>query len=176
MAFALRCPDCRKTFKWNPSAAFPEACPLCLAIMPTDKGGNDGVVMPFIRSARTKATDDTYRQAEAASEVRVQQAAAMAGCDASEMSDLKITDFRSTKREGDIAAPPVVNAVSQHMDAMKAKGLPTGFEAAAGNGAEFSAGINTGAVVVNGHVTQGVAPRAGAAAAERTQKLLHGML
>jgi hypothetical protein len=73
--------------------------------------------MPALRSAATKANDKVYRDIEVGSEVRAQAAADMVGVPVSDMSSLKITDLKSTVREGDIAAPPVNNAVTQFMNA-----------------------------------------------------------
>ena len=158
MAFGLKCPECRKTFKWEPSKPDPRHCPRCQADL--GEPPDDTVInLPAFLSPKTKASDAVYRQAETASEHRVQQAAALAGCDPSEMSALKITDMRSTKNPGDIAAVPVVNDVTKQMDAINARGGNFGFGA---NGAEFAAGTATGAVTVNGVTTQGIEPRAGA--------------
>ncbi len=175
MAFALRCPDCRKAFRWEPTKEFPESCPLCGAQMADDKSENDNViVMPAFLSAKTRQNDQVQRQAVDASEQRVYKAAEMAGCDASDMAALKVTDLRPTRHEGDVAHVPVQNAVSQQMDYLQQRGAPVGFGAGA-NGSEFASGIATGAVTVNGQVFTGIEPRAGARAAERTQKILHGM-
>jgi len=164
MAWALRCPDCRKAFKWDLTQEYPETCPLCGATQASDKSEGDNViVMPNFLSAKTKNNDALQRQTVDASEVRMHKAAEMAGCDVSEMADLKITNLLPTKHEGDIAIAPVNNAVSQHMDAMNARGMPVGFQ---GNQAaiEFAAAAH-----------QGPDSHAGARAAERTQKILHGM-
>lgn len=158
MAFALKCPECRKAFKWEPSKPEPRFCPLCKADLGEPPADNV-IAIPAFLSAKTKAGDAIYRQAEAASEVRAQKAAELAGCDVSEMSSLKITDMRSTKHAGDIAAVPVVNDVTKQMDAINARGGNFGFGA---NGSEFAAGTATGAVTVNGVTTHGVVPRAGA--------------
>lgn len=158
MAFGLRCPECRKTFKWEPSKPDPRFCPVCEADLGEPPADNV-IAIPAFLSAKTKASDDTYRQAEAASEYRMQKAAELAGCDPSEMSALKITDMRSTKNPGDIAAVPVVNEVTKQMEAINARGGNFGFGA---NGAEFAAGTATGAVTVNGKTTHGIEPRAGA--------------
>jgi 3-deoxy-D-manno-octulosonic acid (KDO) 8-phosphate synthase len=159
MAFALRCPECRQAFKWEPTKPDPRHCPLCEADLGEPPGDNV-IAIPAFLSAKTKAGDAIYRQAEAASEVRAEKAAELAGCDVSEMSSLKITDMRSTKHAGDIAAMPVVNDVTRQMDAVNARGGQFGF--AGGNGAEFAAGISTGTVTVDGQTTHGIEPRAGA--------------
>ena len=164
MAWALRCPDCRKAFKWNMAEEYPEACPLCGAQMPTDKSdGGNIITVPAFLSPKTKQNDPLQRQTVDASEVRMHKAAEMAGCDVSDMKDLKITDLRSTKHEGEIAAVPVNNVVSQHMDSMAARGMPVGF------------GGNQNAMEYAAAAHQGPDARAGAQAATRTQKILHGM-
>ena len=159
MAFALKCPECRKAFKWEPSKPEPRYCPLCDADL--GEPPDDNVIsLPAFLSPKTKAADNVYRQAEQASVVRAEKAAELAGCDVSEMSSLKITNMKDHKHQGEVAAVPVVNAVTQQMDAINARGGQFGFSGS--NGAEFAAGIATGAVNVNGHITQGVVPRAGA--------------
>lgn len=164
MAFALRCPDCRKAFRWDLSEPEPEICPLCGAGMPSDKSDNGNIiVMPAFISAKTKQNDQLQRQMVDSSETRMHKAAEMAGCDASDMAALKVTDIRPTTHEGDVAMAPVNNAVSQHMDSMAARGMPVGFQ---GNqtAIEYAAAAHVGPDA-----------RAGARAAERTQKILHGM-
>ena len=166
MAFALRCPDCRKSFKWEVSKPDPRFCPLCDADLGEPPADNV-IAIPAFLSAKTKAGDAIYRQAESASIVRAEKAAEMAGCDVSEMSSLKITDMRSTKHPGDVAAVPVVNEVTKQMDAINARGGQFGFGT---NGSEFAAGTATGAVTVNGVTTQGIVPRAGAKALGAIQR------
>ena len=157
MAFALKCPECRKAFKWEPSKPEPRYCPLCNADL--GEPADDNVIsIPAFLSPKTRAADAVYRQAEDASVVRAEKAAELAGCDVSEMSALKITNMRDAKHAGDIAAVPVVNDVTRQMDAVNARGGQFGFS----NGSEFAAGIASGAVTVNGVTTQGVVPRAGA--------------
>lgn len=62
--------------------------------------------MPALRSAGTRANDDVYRQMERSSEHRAEQAAEMAGVPVSEMADLKITNLRDNRSNGDVMAPP----------------------------------------------------------------------
>lgn len=160
MAFALRCPDCRKAFRYDPLKTPPRYCPLCQADMGEEK--DDTVIsIPAFLSAKTKGTDQVYRDIESSSVVRAERAAEMAGVPVSEMSDLKITDLRSTRYPGEVAAPPVVNDVTRHMEAVNSRGGQLGF--GGGNGAELAAGIRSGAVVVDGRVVgQGIGPNAGA--------------
>ena len=159
MAFALRCPECRKSFKWEPLKEHPRYCPLCDADM-GEMPDDNVIAIPAFLSAKTKAADSVYRQNEAASEVRVQKAAEMAGCDVSEMASLKITNMKDHKHAGEVAAVPVVNDVTKQMEAINARGGQFGWGGS--NGSEFAAGIATGVVNVDGKVTQGIEPRAGA--------------
>ena len=142
MAFALRCPDCRGAFKWDVNKKYPRHCQLCGADFGEERP-DDEICMPAFLTARNKSVDQVYRDTERLSEVRAQKAADLIGVDASEMSDMKITDFKPTKHEGSIAAPPVVNEVTQRMDAMSAKGLPVGFGAGP-TGAEYSGAVQFG--------------------------------
>ena len=169
MAFALRCPDCRQAFKWEPTKPDPRFCPLCNSDLGEPPADNV-ICVPAFLSAKTKAGDAIYRQAETASEFRVAQAAEMAGCDPSEMSSLKITDMRDTRHAGDIAAVPIVNDVTKQMDFVNSKGGQFGFSGS--NGSEFAAGTASGAVTVNGVTTQGIEPRAGAKTLGRIQRQL----
>lgn len=150
MALQLRCPSCRKAFRWEPAEGMPDTCPLCDAKVASDRE-DDEIVMPFVRSARTDATDKVYRDMEAGSEVRAKIAAEMTGAPVSEMSGLKITDMRDNQREGDIASLEPTPDLGQHFKP---------------NGAEYMAGNAAGTVNVNGDVTTGVMPRAGATAVQ----------
>lgn len=168
MALRIRCPTCRKTFVCKTNAELPDECPNgdCESRLWNKLGQNredDDIVLPFIStSGKTKATDKVYRDIEKGSEVRAQAAAEMTGSSVAEMSALKITDLRPTTRHGDVAAVPVVNAVTQQMDMMRAAGRPVGFGGMDGSG--MSSEISSGAVSVNGQVVHGIAPSAGARA------------
>lgn len=139
MGFALRCPDCRGKFPWDPNTKFPRFCPVNGCDLGEERA-EDGVVMPFIRSAKTKANDQVYRQMETASERRAEAAAEMLGVPASDMSDMKITNLND-RRDAEVAAMPVNNAVSQQMDLMRASGGQAGFVQ---TGAEYSAAVQQG--------------------------------
>ena len=132
--FQIRCPGCRKPFPWDPAIDLPERCPLkgCgyVAAKREPEVDEDGVIViaaPFLRSARMKAVDSTYRELETSSEHRAQMAADAAGVPVSEMSHLKVTNIRDNLKPGEIAAMPVVNDVTKQMDRMKAGGMPVGF-------------------------------------------------
>jgi hypothetical protein len=159
----LRCPFCRQAFPWEAALPFPRVCPLCTEeIGIPDRG--EVIQMPSLRSAKTKAVDKTYRDMESGSEVRAQIGAEVTGGTKEDMAALKITDMADNMRAGDIAAKEA-DAAMKRLQA----GTPMdiGFQ---GNGAEFSAGISQGAVAVNGKITTGIEPNAGARAAQRVQR------
>jgi hypothetical protein len=153
----LQCPECSHKF-YAPSL-FPECCPHCG--YQYDPHDDTVISMPAIKSLVSKVADQTYRDLERSSEARAEAAAQMAGVPVSDMSGLKLTDLRDNTKYGEIAAPPVNNAVTQQMEFLKQRGAPVGFGA---NGAEFAAGTAQGAVNVNGHVVNGIYPRAGSRA------------
>ena len=169
MATVLRCSICRSKFPWDVTKGYPKFCPECGETIGHDRADDD-IVMPFVRSARTKATDDVYRQMETTSEYRMHAAAAMAGTSADEMSGLKITNLND-RRDAEVAAMPVENAVTQQMETANARGGTFGFQGSAA-AAAFAAGTSSGAVTVNGQTTQGIAPRAGATAMSKLQRAM----
>ena len=142
MAFALRCPDCRGAFKWDPLKKYPRNCKLCGADFGEERADDD-IVMPAFLSAKTRATDQCARDMMDSSITRAEKAADMLGVPVSEMSDMKVTDLKPTKHEGDVAIAPVVNEVTQRMDAMAARGLPVGFGAGP-TGAEYCTAVASG--------------------------------
>jgi hypothetical protein len=167
----LRCPYCRKAFPWDAALPFPNSCPLpdCGEEIGIPDRGDNGVVMPFIRSAKMAATDNVYRGIEAGSEVRVDRAAELTGATKEEMSGLKITNMNDSMRAGDIAAKESADAAMARLQASTK--TPVGF---IGNGSEYSSGISQGAVNVNGKITTGIEPNAGARAASRVQRKMQG--
>jgi hypothetical protein len=140
MAYSLRCPVCRVKMPWNPAAGFPEFCPnvSCESRIAHDRDDAD-VVMPFYKSAATKANDSIFDRMVAGSEKRAEIAAQMAGVPVSEMSDLKITDLRPTTHAGDVAAVPVNNLVTQFM---AANPQAAGFRG--GDGLGYSGAVSQG--------------------------------
>lgn len=143
MAVILKCPACEDKFKWDFAAQskWPKACPLCGVSM-GEEVPDDEIRMPALRSARTKATDESYRQLEKSSEHRMEQAAQMAGVSASDMSALKITDLKTNIVPGESYMPEVRNEVTQSMDQIKARGGQIGFTGAAGS--EYTGAVQTG--------------------------------
>jgi hypothetical protein len=166
----LRCPYCRVAFPWDPKLPFPDKCPLpdCGEVIGIPDRGDNGVVMPFIRSAKMKANDKVYRDIEQGSEVRAGIAAEMTGASKEDMAALKISDMADNMRAGDMAAKEA-DAALQRLQSSSP--MQIGFQT---NGAEFSSGISTGAVAVNGKITTGIEPNAGARAAQRVQRKMQG--
>lgn len=159
MAVILKCPACEKKFRWDFAAEdkWPKACPMCGERM--DEGMEDDVIrMPSLRSPKTDVVDTTYRQIEQASEVRMEQAAQMAGTSVADMSSLKITDLKTGVQPGESYVPEVRNAVTERMDQMQARGAQVGFSGA--QGAEYA-----------GMVRSGPHPNAGAKTLSAIQKL-----
>lgn len=93
----LVCPDCSKTFSWlfmaRDESDAPDFCPRCGNLQSEQLQSLPSTFS--IGTAKGKAADATYRQIEAASEVR----AAAAGDPA-----MKITNMKDNLREGDVAA------------------------------------------------------------------------
>ncbi len=158
MAIRLRCPKCRQAFPWESGKELPDECQLCHEYIGPDPDRDVTVITaPFIRSQKMKAVDDVYRQTEAGSETRMKIAAELTGAPVSEMTSLKITDMKDNQREGDIAAKEAPVQLGQFFQP---------------NGAQYMAGNAQGAVTVNGKITTGIAPRAGASAVTNLRRAM----
>lgn len=165
MPVVLKCPKCRGKFKYDVTEGWPDFCVLCNENI-NNRRADDDVVMPAFLSIKSKNNDAVARQIMDGSETRMHLAAAAAGVPSSEMASLKITDIND-RRDSEVSHVKEVNAVSQHMDAMAARGMPVGF------GAPVDvAAAATGAVNVNGRVVHGIAPRAGISAMSNLQSSL----
>jgi hypothetical protein len=167
----LRCTYCRGAFPWEASLPWPKACPLCGEDIGIPDRGDNGVVMPFIRSAKMGANDKVYRDIEAGSEARVERAAELTGATRDDMSSLKITNMHDNMKLGDIASMETSQAEAALARLQASSPMKIGFQP---NGAEFSSGIAQGAVAVNGKVTTGIEPNAGARAAQRVARKMQG--
>jgi hypothetical protein len=168
-AFVLKCPACEKKFRYDVSDGWPDFCPLCAHKMGNDRP-DDEIVLPAFLSEKTRKTDAVARQVMDGSVQRAEMAAAAAGVPVSEMSGLKITDLNDRK-DSEFSFKKEVNDVTRHMDAMKARGMPTGWGAAAD-----TSGIASGAITVNGRVVQGIQPMAGTRANEQLKASLPRMM
>ena len=138
MGFALKCPDCRKKFPWDKETRFPRFCPLCKSDLGDDRADDD-IPMPMILHSKSKTFDKVYRDMEKGSEFRAQAAAELAGCSASEMSNLKITNMKDNVREGESSDVAINNPVTQFM---AANPNSAGFRGADGLG--YSTGTQAG--------------------------------
>jgi hypothetical protein len=140
----LRCPNssCNKSFPWEPGKGFPRFCPICGfdTATPDDR---PEVAAPLVAQPRNRAMDITYRQMEQGSEMRAQMAADLEGVPVADMSDIKITNIRDSRHEGDVAAIPVVNDVSRAMDRINEMRPGTvGFGGS--NAVEYSSAVQVG--------------------------------
>jgi hypothetical protein len=167
----LRCTYCRGAFPWDSALPWPKACPLCREDIGIPDRGDNGVVMPFIRSARMAATDKTYRDIEAGAEQRVERASELTGASKEDMSSLKITNINDGMKQGDIASMEVAQADAAMARLQSQSPMTIGFQP---NGAEYASGISSGAVAVNGKITTGIEPNAGARTAQRIARKMQG--
>lgn len=142
MAVVLRCPACREKFKYDVSVGWPDRCPLCKEDI-NNYRADDDIVMPAFLSPKSKANDKVVRDIMDGSEVRAQLAAGMAGVPVEDMSNLKITNLND-RRDAEISAMPVNNAVTQHMDNMQRQGMPVGFGAGPADAMGRAAAAHTG--------------------------------
>jgi hypothetical protein len=131
---------CREAFRWDATNGLPEYCEVCHEYIGSD--GKDEVAAPSIATFRGKNPDRLYRDMEAKSEFRAQQAAEMMGDSSVDTSHLRMTDMKDGMREGDTAFKPVVNDVTRAMDAAPQQ---TGFSPQAQQiGLQASAGTRVG--------------------------------
>jgi len=153
MPFVVKCPGCKQRIKWLVDDP-PDDCPACGHRLVSDRADDD-VVVPNILAFSTRCQDGVYKAMEKASEQRMYQAAEMAGCDVSDMKDLKITNMRDNMKQGEIAAMPVVNDVTRQMDAIRAanQNAQMGY-GGADAGIGFSASVPTGPYPSAGARTQ----------------------
>jgi hypothetical protein len=109
--YTYRCPACQEKFTISLREE-PRFCPLCGYDTAEDARREEerhalmlATQQPphYKNAVITAAVDGTYNGMVAAADKRVEAAAAAAGCDASEMSMLKMTDMKDNLRTGDIA-------------------------------------------------------------------------
>lgn len=131
------CSACGGIFKFfhpHPDSPPPDCCQLCGAILDAEAEPVFVPRAPGIRkNLMVKSEHQLYRQMEASSIKRAEEAADVAGVPKAEMSHLKITNLREAgeMREGDVAAiTPATNLVGQ---VMQQHPNVTGFNQAAGS-------------------------------------------
>lgn len=148
----VKCPECQEKVLVNDLS---DKCPVCGWSQEFD----DAIVcLPSLRSAKTDRIDGSYRELEASSQARAEQAAEAAGCSVADMSELKVTNLKTGVKPGESYVPEVRNAVTEQMDIMKARGGQVGF-----TGAD--------AVHLASQVKAGPYPNAGANMLSRIQRM-----
>ena len=159
MAVVIRCPHCKTKFRWLAETEdYPKDCPECGEYVGHDRADDD-VAVPNILSFSNRCVDGVYRMEERMSRERMHQAAEMAGCDASEMKDLQVTNMRDNLKQGDIAAMPVQNAVTQQMDHMRAINPNTQVGHGVSQGHEYALAAASGRIADG--VSGSILPRRG---------------
>lgn len=148
-----RCPEqqCRAVFNYlhHPNEAEDPVrfCPKCGFDCQADEDNPPTVEVaaPHVQNyAVVKGADYTYAAMEESSAHHALMAAEMAGCDASEMASLKITDTKDNLRYGEIGVMPVQNSVTEVM-AQAAPAAGVGFGGAPQMAAQYAAAAHTGA-------------------------------
>ncbi len=150
-----KCPDCSGQFDFlhHPSdEPPPERCELCGSFM-GDEPEKAPVLYLKIGTAKGKGPDKIYRQMEKGSEERVAAAVEMGGGDASDYSNLKITDLKDARHEGEIAAPSTTQA--QKNLSYEVMGRKIGPEMQSPNAKAFAEQTTTGpnALATRGMIT-----------------------
>ena len=119
----LKCPSCGGTFDWlqHPSdEPPPRFCQLCGFDSQTDNTAiefHPAITTPMIRNPKHQSGDMVYRAYEESTAANARAAAEIAGTTVAEQSNLKVTDFDTQVRQGDLSVKPIVNDVSRFMDA-----------------------------------------------------------
>lgn len=146
-----KCPECTRVFPFlhhpNVESDPVRACPHCGWAPERDGGVAEvEVAAPHVQNyAAANGADFAYRAMEESSAHHVEMAAAMAGCDRSEMESLKITDLKDNLEYGEIAVRPVENSVTQAMAQIPAAaGMGMGAGGAPQAAAQFAAAAHTG--------------------------------
>jgi hypothetical protein len=169
-----RCPECSGTFEFfhHPNVEedpAPRYCPLCGFDSHADEEKPYGGVIeaPHVRNVPVvKGGDNTYEAMVQASETNAVAAAEMAGVDASEMSNMKITDMKDNLREGDDAvavdSTPVAQVMQQAPGVFGFQGYDSaaGYASAVRTGPEAFAGMKAASVVRAGHTDRVLATMA----------------
>jgi len=148
----LKCPSCWGKFHAE-TVNSVRFCPLC-GYDTNEENEKEAANMAAILSSGQpphyshapikKTVDKLYRDSEAASQTRMEMAAEASGADISELSSMKMTDWKDNLREGDTAFVPANNAVTQNMAALQAAGGSVGFTRDP-NIESYRAGVTTGA-------------------------------
>ena len=140
------CPACEKSFEifhMSNDEPPPRYCVHCAY----DTHAEDAPAMteplaaPHIARSIGKSVDATYRADEEGSNFRADYAQQVLGLDKEAADSLRITDMRDNTKPGEAAIVPVVNPVSQFMDANQSA---VGFQGGAVNYQAYSEQVRTG--------------------------------
>ncbi len=159
----IRCLVCFDKFTVQSLDDVPSDCPLCGALINQKKMPE--VAAPFIQlqgGARTRSIDKVYRDAEAASEARMEQAAAMTpGASKSDFASLKVTDYRPGMVEGESAVPMPTPSreFTDNVARLKSAGVPV----QSNNGVDLSGQV----AAFSNQTRVGPEPNAGVRAMDR---------
>lgn len=162
-SFGYRCPECAGKFSWSRDAEPPARCPLCNAWVSEDEPEEFVPKAPAIhKSVYAKSIDQTYRQMEAASIERADEAESILSSEYAAQprdefdglvkatqreelqklkSEIKMTNMKdpSQMRAGDTAQIAAPASVPASMTGASYQPPPGGFS---GSGAEFAKTIS----------------------------------
>lgn len=137
MKYRLQCVHCAETFVHR-GDELPDECPFCHQYIGPD--GKPTVAAPMISLARHREPDKLYRSMEAGAEHRMNVAAELSNQPVSEFSSMKMTNMKSSIREGDTTfmpstpTPPVnMGQAMGQLDPNVAAGLKRGPAVGAGS-------------------------------------------
>ena len=109
------------SFLHHPSAEpAPRYCPMCGLDSQADEEPikfQAAITSPMVANPKHKSGDNVYRAYEESTATNARVAAEMSGTSVAEQSNLKVTDFDTQVRAGDLSVKPIVNDVSRFMDA-----------------------------------------------------------
>lgn len=166
----IRCLVCFDRFTVQSISEIPSDCPLCGAVI--NQKEMPEVAAPFIQlqgGARTKSIDKVYRDAEAAAESRMEQAAAMTpGASKSDFAGLKVSDYRSGMVEGESAVPMPTPSreFTDNVARLKSAGVPV----QSNNGVDLSGQV----AAFSNQTRMGPEPNAGVRAMDRLRAVHKG--
>jgi len=138
------CPSCTKSFElfhMSNDEPPPRYCIHCA--YDTEEGASlvEPLSAPRIAKSIGKATDAVYRAEEEGSNFRADYAQQVMGLDKEAADTMRITNMRDNTRPGETAAIPIVNPVTQFMDANPGS---AGFQGGATDYAKYSQDVRTG--------------------------------
>jgi hypothetical protein len=138
------CPNCEKSFElfhMSNDEPPPRFCIHCAYDTENAVALVEPLSAPRIAKSVGKATDAVYRAEEEGSNFRADYAQQVFGLDKEAADAMRITNMRDNTRPGETAVMPVVNPVSQFMDANPGS---AGFQSGAVNYGAYSEAVRTG--------------------------------